>query len=279
MKVSEINIYPVKSLGRTSVDESVVEKRGFQNDRRFMLTDKNGEFFTQREFPKMATLAIKLNANSLEIFDSENKKIEVPFKFEKSKMQTVRVWKSVCDAFVLPENVNKWLSDVLETKCQMVYMPDETEREINPMFRQNNEIVSFADGYPFLLIGENSLNDLNEKLETELPMNRFRPNLVVSDSEAFAEDHWKKIQIGETVFRSTKPCARCVITTIEQSVGEFDGKEPLKTLAEYRKAKDVFPNNYESLDLTENSVLFGQNFVAENFGGKIKVGDEIKILA
>ena len=89
----------------------------------------------------------------------------------------------------------------------------------------------------------------------------------------------KKSKIGETVFRSTKPCARCVITTIEQSVGEFDGKEPFKTLAEYRKAKDVFPNNFESLDLNENSVLFGQNLVAENFGGKIKVGDEIEVIS
>ena len=148
-------------------------------------------------------------------------------------------------------------------------MPDATEREINKKFRQNDEIVSFADGYPFLLIGENSLNDLNKKLETVLPMNRFRPNIVVFGSEAFAEDRWKKIKIGETVFRSTKPCARCVITTIEQRIGVFDGIEPLKTLAEYRKAKDVFPNNFESLDLNENSVLFGQNLIAENFGGNI----------
>ena len=245
MKVSEINIYPVKSLGGIPVVEAIVEKRGFKIDRRFMLTDKNGEFFTQREFPKMATLSIEVNENGLEIFDLENKKIEVPFDFEKSKLQKVRVWKSICDAFILPEKINEWLSVCLETKCQMVYMPDETEREINEKFRQNNEIVSFADGYPFMMIGENSLNDLNEKLETALPMNRFRPNLIVSGSEAFAEDRWKKIKIGETIFRSTKPCARCVITTIEQSVGEFAGKEPLKTLAEYRKAKDVFPNDFE----------------------------------
>ena len=279
MKVSEINIYPVKSLGGISLDESVVEKRGFQFDRRFMLTDENNEFFTQREFPKMATLSVRVNENCLEISDIKNEKIEVPFDFERSEMQKVRVWQSVCDAFVLPENINQWLSDVLETKCQMVYMPDESEREINEKFRQNNEIVSFADGYPFLLIGENSLNDLNERLETKLPMNRFRPNIVISGSEAFAEDHWKKMQIGETVFRSTKPCARCVITTIEQAKGEFDGKEPLKTLATYRKATDVFPDELEALDLDKNYVLFGQNLVAENFGGKIKVGDEVKILA
>ena len=279
MKISEINIYPVKSLGGISLDQAKVEKRGFQFDRRWMLTDENGEFFTQREFPKMATLSLKVNKDNLTISNSESEKIEIPFEFEKSAMRKVTVWQSICDAYVLPNHINEWLSENLETKCQIVYMPDESEREINKLFNKDNEIVSFADGYPFLLIGENSLIDLNEKLENPLPMNRFRPNLVVSDSKAFAEDGWKKIQIGETIFRSTKPCARCVMTTVEQTSGEFDGKEPLKTLAKYRLAKNVFPNEFQSLDLNENAVLFGQNLVAENFGGKIKIGDEVVILA
>lgn len=279
MKVTEINIYPVKSLGGISLEECLVEKRGFKFDRRWMLTDKNGEFFTQREFPKMATLSIEVKDDYLQISNLGNEQINVPFEFERNQTQKVTVWNSICDAFVLPENINEWFSDVLETKCQIVYMPDESEREINKMFNQNNEIVSFADGYPFLLIGENSLNDLNEKLETKLPMNRFRPNIVIDGAESFAEDRWKKIQIGDSVFRSTKPCARCVMTTVEQNFGEFDGKEPLKTLAKYRMAKDVFPNEFESLDLNANAVLFGQNLVAENFGGKIKLGDEVKVLS
>ena len=279
MKISEINIYPVKSLGGISLDQAKVEKRGFQFDRRWMLTDENGEFFTQREFPKMATLSLKVNKDNLTISNSESEKIEIPFEFEKSAIRKVTVWQSICDAYVLPNHINEWLSENLETKCQIVYMPDESEREINKLFNKDNEIVSFADGYPFLLIGENSLIDLNEKLENPLPMNRFRPNLVVSDSKAFAEDGWKKIRIGETIFRSTKPCARCVMTTVEQTSGEFDGKEPLKTLAKYRLAKNVFPNEFQSLDLNENAVLFGQNLVAENFGGKIKIGDEVVILA
>jgi len=279
MKVTEINIYPVKSLGGISLEECAVEKRGFQFDRRWMLTDKNGEFFTQREFPKMATLSIEIKDDSLQISDLKNEHIGVPFEFEKNQTQKVTVWNSICDAFVLPEKINEWLSDVLKTECQLVYMPDESEREINKFFNRDNEIVSFADGYPFLLIGENSLNDLNEKLETKLLMNRFRPNIVIDGAQAFAEDRWKKIQIGDIVFRSTKPCARCVMTTVEQNSGEFDGKEPLKTLAKYRMAKDVFPNEFESLDLNANAVLFGQNLVAENFGGKIKIGDEVKIIS
>lgn len=278
MKVTEINIYPVKSLGGISLKDCLIEKRGFQNDRRWMLTDKNGEFFTQREFPKMATLSISVNGESLTVSGSDNETLEIPFEFERNQTQNVTVWNSICDALILPSNINEWFSEVLETDCQLVYMPDESEREISKFFNRDHEIVSFADGYPFLLIGENSLTDLNEKLETKLPMNRFRPNIVIDGAAAFAEDRWKKIRIGETVFRSTKPCARCVMTTIEQNSGEFDGKEPLKTLAKYRMAKDLFPNELESLDLNATAVLFGQNFVAENFGGKIKLGDEVRVL-
>jgi uncharacterized protein YcbX len=279
MEISAINIYPVKSLGGISMTEAAVEKRGFRYDRRWMLTDEEGAFFTQREVPLMATLSIEINADGLLISNSRGEKLRVPFEFEKGRMEKVRVWQSVCDAFVLPAPVNEWLSDALGKKCRMVYMPDESERPVNPRFAVNGEIVSFADGYPFMLIGQSSLDDLNSRLETKLPMNRFRPNLVVSGAEAFAEDRWKKIRIGETVFRATKPCARCVITTIEQSAGRFDGKEPLKTLAAYRRAKDVFPDDLETFGLDENSVMFGQNLVAENFGSTVRVGDPLEILA
>ncbi len=278
MKISEINIYPVKSLGGISLNISKIKERGLEFDRRWMLTDENGEFLTQREFPKMATIEIQFCEDHLNV-SCKNESLKIPFDLEKNKKQKVRLWQSVCDASVLPKEINNWFSDVLETKCQLVYMPDETKREINQLFRQNDEIVSFADGYPILVIGENSLEHLNKKLEKEkLPMNRFRPNLVVSGSDAFAEDHWKKIKIGNTVFRSTKPCARCVITTINQDEGAFDGKEPLKTLATFRKAKDVFPDEFENFGLSKNDVLFGQNLVAENFGEVIKVGDELEIL-
>jgi hypothetical protein len=137
---------------------------------------------------------------------------------------------------------------------------------VNPIFavRKFQDTVSFADGYPFLLIGENSLEDLNSRLEHPVPMNRFRPNFVVKDSEAFAEDSWKKIKIGETVFHIVKPCERCVITTVNQTTGEKYGKEPLKTLATFR-TKD-------------NKVLFGQNLIAEKAGDFVKIGDKIEVL-
>jgi MOSC domain-containing protein len=133
---------------------------------------------------------------------------------------------------------------------------------------QRDDHVSFADAYPFLVIGENSLADLNARLDEALPMNRFRPNFVAADSEGFAEDSWKKIKIGETIFHVVKPCARCVMTTIEQTTGEKDGKEPLKTLADFRIPKRS----------VKKKILFGQNLIAERAGEILRVGDKIEVL-
>ena len=279
MKISQINIYPIKSLKGISLSEAIIEKRGLQYDRRWMLVDENGVFFTQREFPKMATIVISLSENGLEVSSDEFENLLISYLPTTDEKIKVRVWQSICDAIVLENNINQWFSEVLQTNCRLVYMPDESEREVNPLFNQNDDIVSFADGYPFLIIGENSLVDLNSRLENEIPMNRFRPNFVVQNSDAFAEDNWKKLSIGNTIFRTTKLCERCVITTVDQNGGFFTGKEPLKTLVNYRLAKDVFPDNFESFGLGKNAVLFGQNLIAENFGETVKIGDDVKILA
>jgi uncharacterized protein YcbX len=160
---------------------------------------------------------------------------------------------------------------------------------VSEKFDRGDDIVSFADGYPLLLIGEGSLANVNERLhdiyrdeeygqKLPLPMNRFRPNLVVQGSDPFEEDNWSRIRVGEAIFRVVKPCARCVMTTVDQARGEFDGKEPLKTISTFRMAKDVFPNSYESLGQTANAVLFGENLIPENPGTTIRIGDEIEVL-
>lgn len=278
MKISEINIYPIKSLGGISVKKSIIEDRGLQYDRRFLLVDENNDFLTQREFSKMATINIENFGEKLVVSVEDFETLQISNNFENVESITVRIWNSFCEAKIAETQINQWFSEVLETNCRLVKMPQTTHRQINEKFNQGNEIVSFADGYPILIIGENSLKDLNSRLENPLPMNRFRPNLVVSDSDAFAEDNWKKIKIGNTVFRSTKPCARCVMTTIDQETGISDIKEPLKTLSTYRKSSDVFPETFEDFGLNKNDVLFGQNLVAENFGEEINVGDEVEII-
>jgi uncharacterized protein len=268
MFISEINIYPVKSLGGISLNESVVERRGLQHDRRWMLVDEKNQFFTQREFPKMATLIPEITNDGLQVFAGDSK-ILIPFETGTEETARVKIWRSSCRAKVYPDSINEFFRDHLQTDCKLVLMPVETERKVNYFYAVNkDDHVSFADGYPFLLIGENSLEDLNERLENPVPMNRFRPNFVVSGSDAFDEDGWKKIRIGEEVFHIVKPCARCVMTTIDQMDGVKTGVEPLKTLSSYRMPKRSI----------KQKILFGQNLIAEKAGAVLRVGDQVEIL-
>ena len=283
MHISEINVYPIKSLKGISVDSTTVEERGLRFDRRWMLTTPEGMFFTQREFPEMATISVAVESGRLKVESEALGQLSIPFEPDRGHRQKVTVWQSVCEGLVYNGEVSEWFSDAIGIKCQLVFMPDSSRRSVNPIFDRNDDVVSFADGYPLMLLGEASLAELNDRIAGRveefqpLPMNRFRPNLVVTGSEAFAEDDWQKIRVGEAVFRSTKPCERCVITTVDQSRGEFDGKEPLATLATFRMAKDVIPDRYERLGVSANGVLFGQNLIAETPGAVIKVGDEIEV--
>jgi uncharacterized protein len=290
MHISEINIYPIKSLAGISLESAVVERRGLEHDRRWMLTTPEGRFITQRECPKMATLSVWIedDGTGLGVAADRFGDVFVPVEVDSDKRQQVTIWNSICDAQVYGAALNEWFSDVLGLECQLVRMTEETMRAINQRFDSGGDIVSFADGYPLLAIGEASLDDLNERIENEhagrlptvrrLPMNRFRPNIVIADSDAFAEDNWGKIRVGDAEFRATKPCERCVVTTVDQSTGEPDGKEPLKTLATYRMAGDVFGERCADLGVGETAVLFGQNFVPETLGNVIKVGDRVEVL-
>ncbi len=264
MHLSEINIYPVKSLKGISLKEARIEGRGLQYDRRWMITDGGGKFFTQRELPKMATIETSITADGLVLKAASHGEINAGFAPGERSEQTVEIWNDKPQALKYQNGVNKWLTEVLETDCQLVFMPDDFRREVDPNFAVADDVVSFADAYPFLVIGEGSLEDLNSKLEERLPMNRFRPNLVAAGAEPFEEHSWRKFSVGENIFYGVKPCKRCVITTVDQQLGEFTGKEPLKTLATYRGVP--------------GGVIFGENLLSENPGGTIRVGDEIKVI-
>jgi hypothetical protein len=181
----------------------------------------------------------------------------VPFEANDEKSKLVSVWNDVCFAFEVNEESNRWFSDFLGFPCLLVYMPDHALRPVDPEYGRKKDIVSFADAFPFLLIGQESLNDLNSRLTEKLPMNRFRPNLVFTGGPAFAEDEWLEFKIGETTFFPVKPCSRCNITTIDQETG-VASKEPLKTLASYRTIN--------------NKVMFGQNLIHSSKDSFIKEG-------
>jgi len=287
--VSSLTIYPIKSLKGIPLENSHVEKRGLRFDRRWMLTDRDGMFFTQRETPKMAAIAVEVTSEGLRVSSKNEGEMAIPLEPDRGHRQNVTVWKSNVTGEVYNGEVSEWFSDVLGRSCQLVLMPETTHRHVSEQFDRGSDIVSFADGYPLLLIGEGSLAEVNERLHDKyrseeygeklpLPMNRFRPNLVVRGSDPFAEDRWSKIRVGEVIFRVVKPCGRCVMTTVDQARGEFDGKEPLKTMASFRMAKDVFPNTFEELGHNANAVLFGENLIPENPGTTISIGDEVEVL-
>lgn len=280
-RISEISIYPIKSLGTVRLHDSIVARRGLELDRRFMLVDGDGMFLTQRGNPSLACISIEITATDILVGRDGKESLQIPlsalaecFNVEK----TVEVWQSSVSAFIATESINSWFSEVLQKDIYLAYMPDASKRTINKLFDSGNDIVSFADAYPVLLANSASLQDLNDRMEDPVPMDRFRPNLVVEGAAAFEEDKWKRVRIGDIAFRITKPSARCVVTTIDQNSGEQHSHEPLKTLATFRKASAVFPFVYGDFDLGTNDVLFGTNLVPETEGGRISIGDELIVI-
>ena len=220
-KLSEINIYPIKSLGGISLQSSEVEERGLKYDRRWVLVDESNTFFTQRDFPEMALIKVSIDDNGLKL-NHKTKTIEplfIPFNFEHSKSDKVVIWEDTVAGEFYNKQIDNWFSDIIGIKCHLVKMPESTKRVVDESYAKN-KIVGFADGYPFLIIGQSSLDDLNSRMEAPLPMNRFRTNFVFTGGRPFEEDGWKKFKIGNVVFEAVKPCARCVITTTNQDTAE-----------------------------------------------------------
>jgi len=259
-RVSGLHIYPVKSLRGISVSSSVLEPRGLRHDRRWMLVDNDGVFMTQRRLPGMARIQVAVDESHLRLQAEGKGGVSVPITDE-GPVVTVRVWQSVCDAVLCSPEAGAWLSEVLETPSRLVRMPDSTLRATNPKYSRDGDMVSFADGFPVLVVSQASLDALNALLFTPIPMDRFRPNIVLEGSEAYAEDTWEAIDFGDSSLRFAKPCGRCIMTTVDQHTGQIDGVEPLRTLAQYR--------------LQENSANFAANYIPERLG-VIRVGDEVK---
>ncbi|HKH63117.1 MAG TPA: MOSC N-terminal beta barrel domain-containing protein [Flavitalea sp.] len=262
-EVSELFIYPIKSLRGISVLSAKVTDRGFEFDRRWMLIDSDNNFLSQREFPEMALLQVQLSDESLTVQHTLDKKetARIPLPGESTQTITVQVWSDRCKAQLVSPEVDEWFSDMLSLDCRLVYMPDSSKRRVDTRYASKGEITSLSDGYPFLIIGQSSLDDLNARLQEPLPINRFRPNIVFTGGEPFQEDIMEHFSINDIEFFGVKKCARCVITTINPD-NCIKSKEPLKTLSTYRE------NN--------NKVYFGQNLLHKG-EGKITRGDRIII--
>jgi hypothetical protein len=264
LRIQDIFIYPIKSLKGIRLESVKVLERGFQYDRRWMLVDRAGLFITQRTHHQMALIQVELQDNHLLVsstMDQANP-IQIPFDLILEFQIEVEIWDDRILANLVAPSFDQWFSEVLGIDCQLVVMPESTQRKVSPDYAVNGESVSFADGMPYLIIGQESLNHLNSKLTQEVTMNRFRPNIVFSGGESYTEDSWKNIKIGNVDFCVVKPCARCVLITVDQETGE-KSKEPLRTLASYRTLN--------------NKVYFGQNALALQ-EGFLRVGDSIQLI-
>lgn len=262
--LSEIHIYPIKSLGGISLTSAQVEERGLRHDRRWMLIDENGVFLTQRKLAEMALLQVALGPDGLVVTHKTKdlSPLHVPFETASNRSLLVTVWNDICFAYLVSSQANAWFSEALGVDCRLVYMPENSIRLIDPNYARHNEKVSFSDGYPYLVIGQESLNDLNSRLAEAVPMSRFRPNFVFTGGQPHDEELWKTFKIGEVLFYGAKPCARCIVTTINQETAQA-GQEPLKTLSGYRRQG--------------NKVLFGMNLIGLSTG-TVSVGDRITVM-
>jgi uncharacterized protein len=263
--VTQLNYYPIKSCGGISADRLEITPRGFRYDRQWMLVEPDGTFLTQRELPRMALIRPEIADGCLTVSAPAMPPLQLPVDQPGREMR-VDIWRDKgLKAVDLGDPAGEWFSAYLGASCRLVRFADDTVRPVDPRYaRRPTDQVGFADGYPFLLISEASLEDLNTRLDEPLPMNRFRPNIVVNGVEPYAEDTWNTVRIGDVVFDVVKPCGRCAITTTDQETAAR-GKEPLRTLAMYRS-------------FGEGSPKFGQNLV-HHAAGMLRVSDRLEILS
>jgi uncharacterized protein YcbX len=264
VRVVELFVYPIKSARGIAVPSAALERRGFALDRRWMLVDEKGSFLTQRALPRMALLEVSIGEDHLAVRAPAMGEIAVPLASDGAveRRTRVTVWDDTCDAILAPDDVSCWFTQALGVPCRLVHMPDDSLRQADPDFSTPQDLVGFADGFPLLLTSVSSLEDLNARLERPVPMNRFRPNVVVSGGAPFEEDVWTRVEACGVTFRVAKPCARCAITTVDQQTAET-GKEPLRTLATFRAAN--------------GGVMFGQNLLHDCLG-TLRVGAEVAVL-
>lgn len=263
MRVSSLHIYPIKSLGGISLPSSVVDLRGLKYDRRWMLIDNKNTFLTQRTKPTLAKFSVLLMPEHLLVTNQVNlESIRIPISPETARFETVKVWDDEIRGQLLNYEINEWFSDQLLEDVRLVFQPEDAIRRVDSKYSINGlEHTSLSDGYPILVISLASLNYLNERCSETIEMKKFRPNIVIDDCAAFQEDTIREVKINDTQLFGVKPCARCIMTTIDYQKLEF-GKEPLLTLSKFRKF--------------ENKILFGQNMVVHK-EGQINVGDNLTI--
>jgi uncharacterized protein len=262
MQITGLYVYPVKGAGGISIDSAQLDAFGVEYDRRWMVVDGVGEFVTQRNCPELALLATTLEPGALVLRSARAGELRLPLEPRDGGQRQVRIWNDVVAADDVGEAAASFISKHLDGEARLLFMPRTTVRQADLDFAHDGDRVSFADGFPMLLISQAALDTLNERLPEPVSMLRFRPNVVVSDAAAHEEDTWRSIQLGAVMCDVVKPCARCSVPTIDPVTARA-GKEPLRTLAGYRT--------------WQGKVWFGQNLIHRG-RGTLQVGDPVRVL-
>ena len=262
--LQNIHVYPIKSSAGIELSNSWVGEHGLAMDRRFVIASPDGEFITARTQPTLCLIQANITATGLIVTAPNMPPLIIDYHALLASYVDVRVWNDIISAQQCTDDINQWFSQYLQRPCQLLFFGTASERFV----KNKNSQVGFADGYPLLLISQASLDSLNSRYSSEdnaISMTQFRPNIVVDDCDAFAEDTWQHIRIGDVEFELTKPCSRCIFTTVDPLTAQkHPQQEPLKTLKNYRQ-------------LANGDILFGQNLVALN-QGQIKQGDSVEVL-
>lgn len=260
--LSELYVYPVKSLAGIKVSTWSVTAKGFLHDRKWMLIDRNNHFLSQRQLPKMALIKTHLTDSELILSTASSDQIVLPLDPITGHNVITQIWHDCCLAKSTSTQVDQWLSDFLGIQCRLVYQPNEVFRPVDPLYSKPTDQLNFSDGFPFLILSKASLATLNSEMRLQLDIQRFRPNLVIAQCSPYAEDSWREIRINQIHFRLPKPCSRCRVPTIHPETAET-GKEPLKTLNRFRK--------------WNKRVYFGQNAL-HNESGTLSIGNKVYII-
>ena len=281
-RLASIHIYPLKAGRAVDLSESAVEPWGLAGDRRWLVVDGAGRFVSQREEPALARVTaaypaagadqlaggppLPTDAITLSAAGHPPLKVTMPWAADDTEMVPVAVWESRVRAAAAGKEADDWLGRLLGRDVRLVYLDDPTRRPVDQDYGDPGDRVSFADGYPLLLTSAGSLEALGGWLAEDghppVPMNRFRPSVVVAGARAWAEDGWRRIRIGTVTFRAAKPCGRCVVTTIDQATGQR-GRQPLELLGRRRRFGQ--------------ELVFGQNLIPDA-PGSIRVGDPVEVL-
>ncbi len=261
VNLQDIHIYPIKSTSGIALSSSWVDTIGLPFDRRFVVTDQQGRFITARKDPKLCLIQCNLTDSGLILTAPDMSMLQIDYDKCLDQYQDVSIWNDALLGQCCLPHIDQWFSQYLAKPSKLLYFGDKSTRKVE----KTDNPVAFADGYPLLLISQASLDDLNKRLKSPVPMSQFRPNLVVQNCAPFEEDSWQHIRIGEVEFEVTKPCSRCILTTVDPNTGQkHPQQEPLATLKSYRQVEG-------------GDVMFGQNLIPLN-KGQIKSGDAVTII-